>query len=116
MRVLAIDTATDRATVAVLSFEEGNATLLTEASASVDARHGETLLPHVKDVVERAGGGPGSIELVAVGIGPGSFTGVRVGLATAKGLALGLSIPLIGVSTLDLVAEGVAEATSIDQV
>jgi tRNA threonylcarbamoyladenosine biosynthesis protein TsaB len=107
MRVLAIDTATDRGTVAVLSFDEGKGTVLAEASASVDARHGETLLPHVEDVVSRAGGGPRSIELVAVGIGPGSFTGVRVGLATAKGLALGLSIPLIGVSTLDVVAAGV---------
>lgn len=107
MRILAIDTATELGTVAFVEVIEGRFSVLAEASASVDARHGETLLPHLEDVVKRAGLTPRDIEMVAVGLGPGSFTGVRVGLATAKGLALGLGVPVVGIGTLDIVAASV---------
>ncbi len=113
MRILALDTATHRASVALLEERDGALVTLAEAAASVDSRHGETLLPHVEDVLERAGVPAAQLELIAVGIGPGSFTGVRVGLATAKGLALALRIPLVGISTLDVVAAGAGSHPSL---
>jgi tRNA threonylcarbamoyladenosine biosynthesis protein TsaB len=113
MRILALDTATHLATVALLEERDGQLIVLAEASASVDSRHGETLLPHLTDVLARASLKPTDLAMIAVGIGPGSFTGVRVGLATAKGLALALKIPLLGVSTLDVVAAGAGDHASL---
>lgn len=113
MRILALDTATHLGTVALLEEREGQLHLLAEASASVDSRHGETLLPHLSDVLSRGALRPQDLTMIAVGIGPGSFTGVRVGLATAKGLALALKIPLVGVSTLDVVAAGAGDHASL---
>jgi len=109
MRILALDTATHLGTVALLEERDGALLVLAEASASVDSRHGETLLPHLTDVLARGGLKPEDLTMLAVGIGPGSFTGVRVGLATAKGLCLALKIPLVGVSTLDVVAAGAGD-------
>lgn len=113
MRILALDTATHLGTVALLEERGGQLHVLAEASASVDSRHGETLLPHLTDVLSRGGSRPEDLTMIAVGIGPGSFTGVRVGLATAKGLALALAIPLVGVSTLDVVAAGAGDHPSL---
>jgi tRNA threonylcarbamoyladenosine biosynthesis protein TsaB len=100
--ILAIDTSTELGTVAVLSDDE----LRSEISLAVRARHGEVLLPHVAQALERAGLAPGDVDLVAVGIGPGSFTGLRVGVATAKGICLATGAPLVGVSSLRVVARG----------
>ncbi len=102
MRILAFDTCTPTASVAVV---DGEVTLA-EINASVEARHGETLLPRIEKVLERAGLDLASLDLLAVGIGPGSFTGVRVGLATAKGLALASGKPLRGVVSLRTMARG----------
>jgi tRNA threonylcarbamoyladenosine biosynthesis protein TsaB len=102
MRILAFDTSTHTASVAVLN-ESGP---LAEINASVEARHGETLLPRIQAVLEEAGMPFASIDLLAVGIGPGSFTGVRVGLATAKGLTLATGKPLRGVVSLRTLARG----------
>jgi len=102
MRLLAMDTSTFVGTVGVVQDGE----LLAEWSASVRASHGETLLPHVARVMELAGIALADIDALAVGIGPGSFTGVRIGVATAKGLALALAKPLVGVSSLRTLARG----------
>jgi tRNA threonylcarbamoyladenosine biosynthesis protein TsaB len=80
--------------------------LLAEWSGWVRATHGETLLPHVARTVELAGVAFESIDALAVGVGPGSFTGVRIGVATAKGLALAQRKPIVGVSTLRVLARG----------
>jgi tRNA threonylcarbamoyladenosine biosynthesis protein TsaB len=73
-----------------------------------DQRHAETLLPRIEASLSAAGLELGALELIAVGIGPGSFTGLRVGLATAKGLALASGVPLRGVESLRVLARGVA--------
>lgn len=113
MLVLAFDTATERGTAAVVAFPEtGPPRRLADAAATVDARHGETLMGLIAQVCADAGIAPASLDLVAVGLGPGSFTGVRVGVATAKGLGLALGRPVVGVSTLAVLAAG-AEAPDV---
>lgn len=102
MRVLGIDTSSALASVAVL--EDGQ--LVTEISASVQARCGETLLPYVSQALAMSKVAVKELDLVAVGIGPGSFTGTRIGVATAKGLALGAELPLVGVVSLRALAGG----------
>ena len=102
MRILALDTSTLVGTVAVLRDGE----LLSEWSASVRASHGETLLPQLARALEHAGLALSEIDLFAVGLGPGSFTGVRIGVATAKGLALAEQKPLVGVTSLRVLARG----------
>lgn len=102
MRILAFDTSTAVASVAVV--DDGKP--LSEVEESVQARHGETLLPRIDTALRNAGGGLDTLDLIAVGIGPGSFTGVRVGLATAKGLALATGKPLVGVVSLRILARG----------
>jgi tRNA threonylcarbamoyladenosine biosynthesis protein TsaB len=109
MRLLAMDTSTFVGTVGVVKDGE----LLAELSASVRATHGETLLPHVARVIELAGLTLADIDALAVGIGPGSFTGVRIGVATAKGLALAEAKPLIGVSSLRVLARGLVAGAGL---
>jgi tRNA threonylcarbamoyl adenosine modification protein YeaZ len=75
-------------------------------------RHGETLLPAIETLLGRSGIGRTSLAAIVVGTGPGAFTGLRVGIATAKGLAHGLGVPIIGISTADgLLAGAPADAT-----
>ena len=102
MRVLAIETATPAQSVALL--EDGS--LLAEISYEAKAHKGGRLLPTADRVLSKAGLAVQDIDAVAVSVGPGSFTGLRVGLATAKGLALGTGALLVGVSTLEVLAEG----------
>ena len=102
MWVLGIETATASQSVALLQDQE----ILAEASWSGADTRGGKLLPMVDSVLRKAGLVPGSIDAIAVSVGPGSFTGVRVGLATAKGLALGTNAFLVGVSTLEALAAG----------
>jgi tRNA threonylcarbamoyladenosine biosynthesis protein TsaB len=103
MKVLAVDTSSLVGTVALCS----DGVLLAEWSTQVRASHGETLLPHVARVLEAAGVPLAEVDLIAVGLGPGSFTGVRIGLATAKGLALAERMPIVGVTSLAVLARGV---------
>jgi tRNA threonylcarbamoyladenosine biosynthesis protein TsaB len=102
MRILALDTSTLVGTVAVLADGE----LRAEWSASVRASHGETLLPQLARTLTEAGLALADIDLFTVGLGPGSFTGVRIGVATAKGLALAEQKPLVGVTSLRVLARG----------
>ena len=97
MLILAFDTATDVATSALVSDGE---VLGERTSRAV------TLLEDVDALLRQASARTADVEALAVGIGPGSFTGVRVGLATARGLALALGVPVAGVSTLDALAAG----------
>jgi len=97
-KILAIDSATTRVVVAVGTLT-GDLIDATEWPAGY--RHGETLLPTIAALLERLDLTPASIAAIVVGTGPGAFTGLRVGIATAKGMAHALGVPLIGVSTAD---------------
>jgi tRNA threonylcarbamoyladenosine biosynthesis protein TsaB len=109
MRVLAIDTSS---AVSVLSLVEGSRVLASDAQ-STEQRHAETLLPRIAAMLEATGHRLSSVELIAVGLGPGSFTGLRVGLATAKGLALATAIPLRGVHSLQALARGALQHADV---
>jgi tRNA threonylcarbamoyl adenosine modification protein YeaZ len=96
--ILAIDSATTRVVVAA-GTRSGD--LLEATDWPAGYRHGETLLPAVSALLERLHLAPTSLAAIVVGTGPGAFTGLRVGIATAKGLAHALGVPLIGISTAD---------------
>jgi tRNA threonylcarbamoyladenosine biosynthesis protein TsaB len=75
---------------------------------SAKSNHAEIILPLIDSVLRRTGIGLSDVEGVAVSIGPGSFTGIRIGLSTVKGLAYGADMPAVGVSTLQAIAARVA--------
>jgi tRNA threonylcarbamoyladenosine biosynthesis protein TsaB len=99
--LLAIDTSTRQAGVALYERRRG---LLAEQVWFTANRHTEELLPAIATLFAVAGAAPGDLAAVAVAIGPGSFTGLRVGLAAAKGLALAQRVPIVGIPTLDITA------------
>ncbi|HVA23880.1 MAG TPA: tRNA (adenosine(37)-N6)-threonylcarbamoyltransferase complex dimerization subunit type 1 TsaB [Chloroflexota bacterium] len=98
--LLALDTATHYASVALHDGER----LLAEQTWLANHDHTRTLLPHVQALLADAHAGMDSLSALAVALGPGSFNGLRVGLSTAKGLAIALKLPLTGASTLELLA------------
>jgi len=100
--LLALDTADRTAGVAVLV--EGQ--IVAEYVETSAYRHSERLFGLIDEALRGAGLGRGDLGAVGVTTGPGSFTGLRVGLATAKGLAFALRLPLVGVSTLEALARG----------
>jgi tRNA threonylcarbamoyladenosine biosynthesis protein TsaB len=103
--ILGFDTATPDTAVAVTGGDEVVESL---APPGADGRpaHGPVLLAAVEEAVERAGGWEG-IETIAVGIGPGSFTGLRIGVATARALAQARGLPLAGVPTTSALIAGI---------
>jgi tRNA threonylcarbamoyladenosine biosynthesis protein TsaB len=103
MIVLALDTCLSACSAAVLDGER----VLARASEPMTRGHQERLAPLVAEVMDAAGLAFSQVERVGVTVGPGSFTGLRVGLAFAQGLAAALGVPLAGVGTLEaLAAEG----------
>jgi tRNA threonylcarbamoyladenosine biosynthesis protein TsaB len=103
VRVLGIETSTSQASVALL---EGGQVVLERASAR-PKQSAERLLPLISELLSEAGWLRESIERIGVSVGPGSFTGLRVGIACAQGLSLGLGVPLVGVSSLRAMARAV---------
>jgi tRNA threonylcarbamoyladenosine biosynthesis protein TsaB len=109
MLTLAFDTATKAATSALVwSSEKGDSEVLGERVSRA-----QTLLEDVDALLRQAGAHPTDLDRLAVGLGPGSFTGVRIGLAVARGLALSLDLPGAGVSTLDALAAGAPDAVPV---
>lgn len=106
MLILAFDTTMGACTTAVV--REG--TVLAQTSATMDHGQAEALMPTIEDVMTRAGIAYADLDRIATTVGPGSFTGVRVGLATARALGLAAQKPVIGVSTLEVLAAAVPDA------
>lgn len=100
MPILAIDTATMVSSVAVADEKK----LLAELTVQTRLTHSETLLPHVEQVLQLADTAKADLTGVAVNLGPGSFTGLRIGLAAAKAIAYGLSVPIFGIPAGEVLA------------
>ena len=111
MYVLGVDTSTDALSAAVCN---GDAQPLSEITFDAGRTHAERLMEIIDRVVRDAGITLRDLTLLAVAHGPGSFTGVRIGVSTLKGLALGTGAPLVGVSTLRALAHGApADAANV---
>ena len=104
MRVLALETSTLAGGVALVDGER----LVAEYVLDVSVTHSERLMAAVDRVLADARWAPRDVEGLAVSIGPGSFTGLRIGVSTAKGLAWALGVPIAAVPTLDAMAAAVA--------
>ncbi len=110
MIILAADTSTSYLSVAICESvdEHSGVRVIAESTTLADRKHCERLLDTMDKLLDDAGMALSDVELLAISKGPGSFTGLRVGLATWKGLALGSGIPLVGVSTLDAMTHSVS--------
>ena len=106
MRVLAVETSTLAGGAALLD----GARVLGEYRLDLRLTHSERLMVAVDRLLGDAGWTPHDLEGLAVAVGPGSFTGLRIGLAAVKGLALALAIPVAGVPTLDAMAASLSHA------
>src|SRR5262245_38771593 len=105
MRVLGIETSTRRGSVAL--WDDRLVLALDHAQPNA---HAEALLPLVARLFAETGIAKSSIERVAAGTGPGSFTGLRVGIALGEGIALGVGVPLVGVGSLEAMAHAARES------
>ena len=111
MRVLGLDTATRATTVALLDTATAAATeRRDDPPPGGRPRHTTRLMELVVEVLDAAGAGWDGVDLIAVGTGPGTFTGLRIGVATARALAAARELPIVGVSTLHALALGAAPA------
>ncbi|MGH2838065.1 MAG: tRNA (adenosine(37)-N6)-threonylcarbamoyltransferase complex dimerization subunit type 1 TsaB [Thermoleophilaceae bacterium] len=107
MTILGFDTSTAASSAAVL-LASGELTESAPPPARLAERpaHASELMPAIHEVMERAGVGFGELDAIAVGVGPGTFTGLRIGVATARALAKANDLPLRGVSSLAALAAG----------
>jgi tRNA threonylcarbamoyladenosine biosynthesis protein TsaB len=101
--LLALDSATDAVTVAL---HDGTA-LVAERTVEDRLRHGELLAPTIAEVLADAGVRPAELTRIAVGVGPGPFTGLRIGIVTATTMAMALGVEAVGVCSLDVIAAAV---------
>ncbi len=103
-KILALDSSGLVASVAVVEGDAFGSNLLAEYTVNYKKTHSQTLLPMLDEIVRMTELDLQTIDAIAVAAGPGSFTGLRIGSATAKGLGLALSKPLVAISTLDALA------------
>lgn len=99
--LLAVESSATPASCAVLRVQEDGCTLLCEAAVNTKLTHSQTLMPMITDMLKNAGLSVADIDVLAVAHGPGSFTGVRIGVAAVKGLAFAKDLPCVGISTLE---------------
>ena len=108
--LLALDTASPTVTVALHDGRD----VLAAATASATMRHGEQLAPLIEQVLAGAGARPADLTAIAVGAGPGPFTGLRVGLVTARTMGHVLDVPVHGVCSLDALAVEAVETGVVE--
>ncbi|MEH8230017.1 tRNA (adenosine(37)-N6)-threonylcarbamoyltransferase complex dimerization subunit type 1 TsaB [Aeromonas veronii] len=111
LKILAVDTATEACSAALLVGDK-----LFSRWEEAPRDHTRKILPMVQAVLEDAGISLSDLDAIAFGRGPGSFTGVRIGISVAQGLAFGASVPLIGISTLAAMAQGAYRLDGAEQV
>jgi len=111
LRILALETSGRLGSVAAL--DDNN--LLAQMELNPSTRSAASLAPAVREILGRVNWPPASVELAAVAIGPGSFTGLRIGVTTAKLFAYAVDADLVGVNTLDAIARQVPEETNRSQ-
>lgn len=104
MKILAIDTSGQNCSVAIIDEEK----VICDFNLSIGTTHSETLLPMIDEVCKTSKIDLSEIDVLSCGIGPGSFTGLRIGIATIKGFALAQNKNVIGVPTLDALAYNIA--------
>lgn len=104
MKILAIDTSAITATVAILAEEK----LVGEISTTTALNHSVTVMPMIDELLKKVNIDISEIDLFACSEGPGSFTGLRIGIGTVKGLAYGLGKKVVGVSTLEALAHNIS--------
>lgn len=109
MKILGLDSTANVCTAAITD----DTRLIAEFSVNVGNTHSETLLPLIEQMLRLSNTEINEIDLFAASIGPGSFTGVRIGAATVKGLAFGKNIPLCEVSTLEALAQNISSFDGI---
>jgi tRNA threonylcarbamoyladenosine biosynthesis protein TsaB len=109
MLILAIDTALDACAAAVLDTEAGR--LIARESQPMKRGHAEALMPLIARVMDYSGVGFAALDRIAVTTGPGSFTGLRVGLSAARGIALAAGKPVVGLTTLTAYAAAAVSET-----
>lgn len=110
-RILAIDTATEACSVALWNNGEKHALF-----EICPREHTQRILPMVQQILAESGVSLNQLDALAFGRGPGSFTGVRIGIGIAQGLAMGADLPMIGVSTLATMAQGAFRQMGATQV
>ena len=104
MKILALDSSGLVASVAVVEDDGTNSNLLAEYTVNYKKTHSQTLLPMLDEIAKMIELDLNSVDAIAVAAGPGSFTGLRIGSATAKGLGLALTKPLVSIPTVDALA------------
>ncbi|MDD5611348.1 MAG: tRNA (adenosine(37)-N6)-threonylcarbamoyltransferase complex dimerization subunit type 1 TsaB, partial [Candidatus Omnitrophica bacterium] len=103
MNILAIDTTTKFLCLGV--DKQGK---VFQQNSDLGTRHSEELIPRIKNLLKKAKLSIQDIDYFACSLGPGSFTGIRIGISTCKGFALGLDKPLLGIPSLDILAKNVS--------
>ncbi|MFE8709738.1 tRNA (adenosine(37)-N6)-threonylcarbamoyltransferase complex dimerization subunit type 1 TsaB [Aeromonas allosaccharophila] len=111
LKILAVDTATEACSAALLVGDK-----LFSRWEEAPRDHTRKILPMVQAVLDDAGISLSDLDAIAFGRGPGSFTGVRIGIGVAQGLAFGAGVPLIGISTLAAMAQGAYRRDGAEQV
>ncbi len=109
MKILAVDTTGQTASVAIIN----NDVILAEYSINYNMTHSQTVMPMIDEICNRVHLDLSTLNYVACSCGPGSFTGLRIGAATVKGLALGLNIPVVAVPTLDALAYNIFDTDAV---
>lgn len=113
MRILALESSSLVASVAVVEKTEKDEQLIAEYTVNYKKTHSQTLLPMLDEVAKMTELDMGTIDAIAVSGGPGSFTGLRIGSATAKGLGLALKKPLIHIPTLEGLAYNLCHTNAV---
>jgi len=113
MLILAIESSAKPASVAVIKSDDNGIFLLGQYFQNNGFSHSKTLMPMAEALLNNLSLKPNDIDKIAVAKGPGSFTGVRIGVSAAKGLAYGLDIPVCGISTLEAMASQTKQPDAI---